>query len=161
MLPWPRLSPEGTRLLQQYFALPQSLFFIDILGLERVPLDLRAERFELQLHFDRPPPLPERVDTEQLKLHCTPVVNLFEVGAEPIARDPRMREYLLRATGVNPRHMEIYDVKSVIGMRAERRDRIQYTPFFDFAHAALPSDRQAYFTCGARSRRSTTASTRT
>ena len=42
------LAPEGTRLLQQYFALPQSLFFVDVLGLEQVPSELRSERFELQ-----------------------------------------------------------------------------------------------------------------
>jgi type VI secretion system protein ImpG len=146
VLPWPRLAPEGPRLLQQYFILPQSMFFVDLLGLERVPAELRSERFELCLELDRPPPLPERVETEQFQLHCTPVVNLFEASADPIGRDPRMREYLLRASGVNPRHMEVYDVKSVIGVRAERRDRVSYSPFFDYAHAALSADRQAYFT---------------
>ncbi len=146
VLPWPRLSPEGPRLLQEYFMLPQSMFFVELTGLDAVPAALRSERFELLFEFDRPPPLPERIDTEQLKLHCAPVVNLWSASAEPVALDPRMREHLLRASNVNPRHMDIYDVTQVVGVRAERRSRIQYTPFFDFEHAALARERQAYFT---------------
>lgn len=146
VVPWPRLSPEGPRLLQQYFTLPQSMFFLELTGLDRVPDELRTERFDLTFRFDRPPPLPERVDAEQLKLHCAPVVNLFAADADPIARDPRVREHLLRASSVNPRHMDVYEVRSVIGVKAERRGRAEYTPFFSFEHASLPRERQAYFT---------------
>lgn len=145
MLPWPRLAPTGPRVLQQYFTLPQSLFFVELRGLDAVPAEMRSERFDLFVHFERPPALPERVETEQLKLHCTPVVNLFDASGDPIARDARMHEYLLRAAGVSPRHMEIYEVTQVTGVRAQRRDRVHYSPFFDFAHASLPREQQSYF----------------
>ena len=143
MLPWPENAPEEMRLLQEYFTLPQKLLFVQLTGLDA--LDARpTDQFELQFRFRRPPPLPERVERDSFRLHCVPVVNRFEISADPITRDFRAHEYLIRAAGMNPRHAEICAVKSVIGMR-ERGGRVDYTPFFSFAHAQKSAEKQAYF----------------
>lgn len=144
MLPWPRFSPDGLRVLQEYFTLPARMLFVDVLGLEKAA-GAAAETFEIVFHFDRPPKLPERLDRELFRLHCVPVVNLFEASSDPIPRDLRTHEYLLRAGGVNPKHMEVYSVDRVVGLKAARKGRREYKPFYDFAHAALPKEEQAFY----------------
>lgn len=145
MLPWPELAPDGLRVMQEYFTLTQKLLFVDVRGLDRVPSEHATEQFVLKFHFDRPPKLPERLDKDNFRLHCAPVVNLFDVGADPIARDHRQHEYLLRASGVNPLHMEVYGVKSVTGLLANRRGRREYTAFYSYEHVQKPRSEQAFF----------------
>jgi type VI secretion system protein ImpG len=146
LLPWPERAPEGPRLLQEYFTLPQKLLFLRIEGLDRIPIAKASDRFELVFRFERPPELAERIDTGVFRLHCVPIINLFDTSADPIRQDDRLREHLLRASGVNPHHMEVYAIHSVVGVRGQGRKRVPYTAFFDFEHAALPPDQQAYYT---------------
>lgn len=146
LLPWPKHGHPGPRLLQEYFLLPEALLFADLHGLDRVPLEQAADRFDLLFHFAEPPPLAERVNAEQLRLNCVPAINLFDVSADPVALDPRTYEHLLRASTVNPRHMEIYDIHDVTGVRENRRDRVRYSRFVAFEHASKARDDQAYYT---------------
>jgi type VI secretion system protein ImpG len=135
LLPWPRLSPDGVRLLQEYFTLPQKLLFMEVKGLDRLDPEAGQDRFDLLFRFERPPKLPERIDRDMFRIHCVPVVNLFDVSADPIPFDARMHEYLVRAAGVNPLHAEVYTVNGVVGLRGSRGGRIEYGPYVDFAHA--------------------------
>ncbi len=144
MLPWPRFAPGGVRLLQEYFTLPSKFHFIDVRGLDAA--QSRAEdRFEIVFQFDRPPSLPARISKDLFKLHCTPVINLFAVDADPVKVDPAQHEYLLRASEIDPRHMEIYAVEKVTGLQSGRSDRREYKPFFDFVHAHNPDDLPSYY----------------
>jgi type VI secretion system protein ImpG len=145
MLPWPELAPDGLRVMQEYFTLTQKLLFVDVEGLDRVPAEHATDDFVLIFKFDRPPKLPERLDKDNFRLHCVPVVNLFDTTADPISRDPRQHEYLIRASGVNPLHMEVYQVGDVTGLLANRRGRRSYTPFYSFRHVLKPMGDQAFF----------------
>lgn len=146
LLPWPPRAPRGPRLLQEYFTLPQKLLFLDVRNLDRVPEAMITERFELVFRFQRPPRLQERFDERTFQLFCAPVINLFTAAADPIIRDERVQEHLLRASGVDPKHADIHEVTSVIGLRDNRRSRRTYQRFFDFAHTQAPRDEQAYYT---------------
>ena len=145
MLPWPDLAPDGLRVMQEYFTLTQKLLFIDIEGLDKVPAEHATDQFVLTFRFDRPPKLPERLDKDNFRLHCVPVVNLFDITADPVARDNREHEYLVRASGVNPLHMEVYEVQQVTGLLANRRGRRNYTPFYGFQHVMKKKGEQAFF----------------
>lgn len=147
MLPWPELAPDGLRVMQEYFTLTQKLLFIDVKGLDKIPAEHASDQFVLKFRFNRPPKLPERLDKDNFRLHCVPVVNLFDTSGDPIARDNRQHEYLLRASGVNPLHMEVYETKSVTGLLANRRGRRNYTPFYSFQHVMKPKGEQAFFFC--------------
>jgi type VI secretion system protein ImpG len=150
MIPWPKFAPGGYRLLQEYFTLPSKFYFFDIRGLDAFAS--RAEdRFEIVLQFERPPALPAQIDKNIVKLHCAPVINLFATDADPLKVDPNVNEYLLRASEIDPRHMEIYSLDRVTGLQAGRTDRKEYAPFFDFMHAIRVEDVPAYY----RARKST------
>jgi type VI secretion system protein ImpG len=134
LLPWPRLAHEGYRYLQEYFSLPSKFLFFDVLHLHRAAVT--ADRFELALKFERPPELMQRISAETFRLFCTPVINLFESSGEPVKRDPKIHEHLLRAAGVKPNHMEVYEVREVIGVRQGQARRRTYEPFVGYAHTA-------------------------
>lgn len=146
LLPWAEYAPDGLRLAQEYFTLSQKLLFVEISGLEVVQSEEVGEKFDLVLEFDRPPTLPERLDDDAIQLHCVPVVNLFEVSADPITRDVRVHEHLIRASGTNPLHMEVYSIDSVIGLSAQRQDRRNYSPFYHFSHLEKEAADRAFYT---------------
>lgn len=134
LLPWPMFSPHSARLLLEYVTLPSKFLFFDIVALDRAA-HLASSSFELVLRFSKPPPLPSRLPEHTLRLHCVPIVNLFEVSAEPLRVGVDERPTLLRAAGVDPSHMEVFSVRSVTGITpgAGRRD---YPPFHSFQQAS-------------------------
>ncbi len=133
MLPWPELAPPGYRYIQEYFTRPEKFLFFDLQGLDAI--ELQEDRFEIAMTFDRPPPLETRLDTENFRLHCTPVINLFEISGDPIRLNPLVHEHLMRAGGIDPRHAEVYGVESVIGVRQGQVERRTYPSFVSYRHA--------------------------
>ena len=131
LFPWPPLAVPGFRLVQEFFTLPQKYLFFELSGLEAVPP--AKDQLEVRFELDRPPPLPARVGRESVRLHCVPVINLFRCEGEPLRLEAPGQEHLLRAAGVNPLHMEVYSVDSVVGVRPGG-DRYVYSPFVDFRH---------------------------
>jgi type VI secretion system protein ImpG len=146
LLPWPPLAPDGLRLLQEYFTLEAKLLFVEVSGLAAIPPEEVGDTFEVVLEFNRPPALPERLDEDLFKLHCAPVINLFGVSADPVSRDLRVNEHLIRASGVDPHHMEVYSVDEVIGIGAQRGSRRQYHPFHSFSHLDEAATNRAFYT---------------
>ena len=144
LLPWPSYAPEGLRLLQEYFTLPQKLLFVDLRGLDAA-LDVAAERFEIAIQLERPPELPSRLARDGLRLHCAPVVNLFPCAAAPVREGAFSGESLLRAADLDPAHMEVHSVDEVVGLAQGRRGRRTYRPFVDYAHAAPGAQETAYY----------------
>ncbi len=99
MLPYPRRSFPGYRLLQEYFAFPEKYFFFDVSGLEEVwPLGFK-NRFELVFLLsafeasERRQMLEQGVNAKTFRVNSTPVVNLFAQTAEPILLTQRRYEY--------------------------------------------------------------------
>ncbi|MGH1345481.1 MAG: type VI secretion system baseplate subunit TssF [Nannocystales bacterium] len=143
MLPWPTLSQPGYRYLQEYFCNPSKFLYFDLERLDRAPLT--AERFEIAFEFERPPELNQRITAETFRLFTTPVINLFDVSAEPVKLDPKVHEHLLRASGTRHDHMEVYAVREVLGIRQGQSQRRTYEPFVGFAHTA-DSREGSYYT---------------
>ena len=143
VLPWPKFAPSGSRFVQEYFALPAKYLFFDVLGLDG--LEFPGDFIELSFVFERPPDLPSPIVDESFRLHCTPVVNLFDVSAEPVKLDPLVPDHQLRAAGVKPTHMEVYDVASVVGVRPGRGNRRNYSNFYSFAHTKPGNDFDGYY----------------
>jgi type VI secretion system protein ImpG len=133
LLPWPRLAPQGYRLLQEYFTLPQKLLFFEVKDLDAAR-DVAADRFEMAFQLDRPPELPIRLGKEILRTNCIPAVNLFSAAADPVSIRAPGEEHLLRAAELPPAHMEIHSVDTVVGMPEAPGQRIRYEPYSGFAH---------------------------
>jgi type VI secretion system protein ImpG len=130
LFPWPDFSPHSARVLVESFALPAKFFYFDLLALQ-LATQLAGPCFTLALGFSRPPPLPARLPERSLRLHCVPAVNLFHAGAEPLRAGLAERAQLLRAVGVDPAHMEVFSVQSVLGIARDSQRRA-YEPLHAF-----------------------------
>jgi type VI secretion system protein ImpG len=145
LLPWPKTAPDGFRLLQEYFTLPQKLLFFDVRGLDAAREEIQGEKFEIHFELERPPPLPARLGSDALRLHSVPVINLFQTTADPIIHRTLEDEHLVRPAGIDLGHAEIYSVDGVSGIRSGRPTRRVYRPFFDFSHAAEGNEEPAFY----------------
>jgi type VI secretion system protein ImpG len=85
---------------------------------------------------------------ENIRLFCTPIVNLFRKDAAPIRADHLATEYRVSPDAQHPRSVEVYSVDSVKSTEEGSGDRHDYHPFFSFTYGGGKSER--YFTSRTR-----------
>ena len=125
LLPFPRRSFIGYRLLQEYFAFPEKFFFVELGGLEQLAaagFGRSAEIIFLISPFersDRHQILEMGVSTQTFRLNCAPVVNLFTQTAEPIRMDETRTEYPVIPDARRRRGMEVFSIDQVLSSNAD------------------------------------------
>ena len=135
LLPSSRYSFSGYRLLQEYFCFRPKFWFVDLLGLDALALPAGTTDFAVRVHFDRPYPEAHAFKTENVRLFCTPIINLFETDAEPIRLTHRASEYRVVGDMQRAQSVTVYDVREVTGIEDATGRRHAYKPFFSFTHA--------------------------
>jgi type VI secretion system protein ImpG len=75
-----------------------------------------------------------RVTKENIRLHCVPVVNVFETTANPIRLTPGRERFIVRPAGLPPSHAEVYAITDVQGVLPGSSTRVTIPPFFGFSH---------------------------
>ncbi len=147
VLPYPVRSFVGYRLLQEYFAFKERFLFVDLANLGDAVRELEADNaIEVAVTFNRRLESPPLVATDNLRLHCVPIINLFAHSADPIRAEHDRTQYRVQPakTGVaDRRHLEVYSVDEVAGLsRAGGMTTREYEPFYSFQHAAAPDPRE-------------------
>jgi type VI secretion system protein ImpG len=133
LLPLGRHVFPGFRLLEEYYVMPSKFAFIDIGDVKRVvELDKEATRMTLGLRFERPFPPTMRITTQNVKLHCVPIVNVFESTAEPIRLVPSRERFVVRPAGIPPSHGEVYAINHVQAILRGSTNRVTIPPFYEF-----------------------------
>src|SRR5579864_5963891 len=140
MLPYPRRSFVGYRLLQEYFAIPEKFLFVDITGLEQAWGAGFKNSAELIFLFssagdeDRRQRLEIGISPKTFRLGCTPAINLFPQTAEPILLDQRKYEYPVIPDIRRPNATEVFSVEEVGSIDASTRQIVTYRPFYSYRH---------------------------
>lgn len=131
---WPKggSSFSGYQLLLEYFSFRQKFMFVELRGLERIGLTPGAAWFDIDMVLDEGWPSDMPFDSENFRLHCAPVINLFTLEADPLTLNPLENEYLLRPLRVQDGHTEIYSVDTLHG--AVKNGKHPYVPFTSFRH---------------------------
>jgi type VI secretion system protein ImpG len=151
ILPYPRRSFAGYRLLQEYFAFPEKFFFVDVTGLDQVcaagykngaELLFVVSRFEGDQRRQR---LETGISANTFRLGCSPVVNLFPQTAEPILLDQRKYEYPVIPDLRRPLAMEVFSIDQVSSLKFQDREITEYEPFYSFRHSASSRRKQQTF----------------
>jgi len=138
ILPTPRRSFAGYRLLQEYFSLPERFLFIELTGLE----PLLAFENEVEILFligqfernDRYQPLELGVSAKTFRMNCSPIVNLFPQTAEPVLLDQTRYEYPVVPDLRRRGSMEVYSINRVYSSNPDTREIIDYEPFYSLRH---------------------------
>jgi type VI secretion system protein ImpG len=135
LLVYPRSAALGYRLLHEYFAFPEKFHFVDVIGLDCLRAAGEARSFELLLLLPEPVEgLDGKLRPDNLKLGCTPAVNLFHQDTSPIRLDHHRVEYPIVPDHRAPYSFEVHTVEDVVatvpGVSGERRFR----PFYAIHH---------------------------
>lgn len=152
LLPFSPRSHPAYRLLIEYFAFPEKFGFFDIdvaaltkklsPGQKKITLHLAIAGLR---HDSRSSRLLRSLSADNLRLHCTPIVNLFEQHGEPIAVTHTKYEYPVLAHPTIPRNFEIYSIDSV-RYRVPRSGGVtEVRPFYSLHHGEAVDAQQRYW----------------
>ena len=147
MLPYPRRSFEGYRLLQEYFAFPEKYLFFDISGLDQAWM--RGIKDQAEIVFlispfelsDRRQNLELGVNAKTFKINCCPIINLFKKTADPISLNQRKYEYQVIPDVTRPQATEVFSVEEVISIDTEKNKTTKFEPFYSFRHSSTTAEK--------------------
>jgi len=139
LIPYPLNTFRGYRYLQEYFSFQDKFLFVDLGGLEvlrSLPEDSLKQVRGLELRFDIRKSGIQRLrpTLDNVKLYCTPIVNLFKHDALPIRLDGKQDEYLLLPAEYDLENCGVFSVDSVTGWAPGGVGYQDYVPFESFEH---------------------------
>src|SRR5438270_2188873 len=151
ILPYPRRSFSGYRLLQEYFTFPEKFFFFDLGGLDKLsasgfknPVELifLMSRFE---KGDRQQMLEVGLSPSTFRLNCTPIVNLFAQPAEPILLEQTKPEYHVKPDVRRAFTTEVFSIDRVVSSNPHSPEVVTYEPFYAFRHSIGREKKQTFW----------------
>lgn len=151
LIDWPARSHPAYRLLTEFFAFPDKFGFFD---LDLAALPVMASR-RVRLHFvlagipaDSPAArLLGGLGTDNLRLGCTPVVNLFRQQGEPIRVSHSAVSYPVLADARRPYAYEVHAIESVRRIRhtPQGEQVTEFRPFYSLRHGERPEAGEHYW----------------
>ncbi|CAM6431920.1 Protein ImpG/VasA [Citrobacter sedlakii] len=97
---------SGYQLLLEYFTFREKFMSVMLSGLEKVDFPEGLTWFEIDVVLDKQWPHTFTLSEKHIRLHCTPVINLFPLESDPLCLDSLQTEYLLRPKRVQDGHTE-------------------------------------------------------
>jgi len=133
---WPKADNAfgGYQLLLEYFTFPEKFMFVDLLGLDMQAIPGTAQYFDVEVVLEKPYPNDMRFSAENVRLFCTPIINLFKLEAAPITVTQFETEYRVRTAEQRSDHIDVYSVDMVQGIESGSNERFEYAPFSAFRH---------------------------
>ena len=155
VLPYPRHSFLGYRLLQEYFSFPEKFFFLDLEGLHALSTGFSdvAEIIFCIAPFrrrDRQQSLEVGVSERTFRLGCSPIVNLFSQTAEPILLSHTRYEYPIVPDISHPEALEVFSVDEVVSVDPRSPEPTVFSPFYSHRYGAPRDKKQALWHMTAR-----------
>ena len=141
VLPYPRRSFMGYRLIQEYFAFPEKYFFMNLKGLselQRAGMTSKAELLFMISPFEqdgRHQRLEVAVNERPYVWAARPSSICFSQVAEPILVDQTRYQYPMVPDARRRQTMEIYSVDEVVSTDAETHETVTYHPLYSERHA--------------------------
>lgn len=139
LIPYPPNTFTGYRHLQEYFIFPDKYLFVDVTGLDalrRLPNEVIKRICGVTLRFElhNQPSQLQHLTRDNVKLYCTPIVNLFTHDAVPIRLDGKQDEYLLIPGEYARGNAGVFSVDRVTGWRPGGQGYRAFVPFESFEH---------------------------
>jgi type VI secretion system protein ImpG len=137
----------GYRLLTEFFAFPEKFLFVDFTGLSP-QLFAQAgagNRLDLYVYLNETSQDLERnVSRETFQLGCTPLVNLFQVRAEPISLKQNLYEYRVVPDARRPKSHEIFSIDRVVAT-SPHDEELVFSPLYSTHHGDSADARRAFW----------------
>jgi type VI secretion system protein ImpG len=151
MLPYPRRSFIGYRILQEYFAFPEKFFFLELSGIEQLAAAGFGPRAEVILlispfeRSDRQQMLELGINAKTFRLNCSPIINLFPHSAEPIHLDQTRSEYPVMPDIRRKNAMEVFSVDDVLSSNPHSQEIVHFDPLYSYRHTMREEGQKAFW----------------
>lgn len=145
LLPYPRNSFIGYRLLTEYFTFPEKFQFVDITQIEgRIPGSYQKN---LNIYFylsESDLELEHNISKNNFMLGCSPAVNIYTTTAEPISLTHKEHRYPVIADHSKKYETEVYAIKNV---QVVNKDGLfmEGRPFYGASHSGKDSNSAIYW----------------
>lgn len=120
--------------LLEYFSFPEKFHFVDLCGFNTASVPSGETRMEFEIVIDGRMAGDVTFDADNIRLFCTPVINLFEVDAQAIRPNAHDRDYPVRPPVSAGDHVEPYDALSVVAADPRHAMQFEYQSFKEFRH---------------------------
>lgn len=125
----------GHRLVQEYFCFPDKFMFADLAGLEGKVLAGCGKEMEILILLDKLPlDLESKLGVENLKLGCTPTVNLFPHTADPMMLDHTLSEIRVVPDSHHAQGYEVHSIQKVETVDPSDGKVHDFRPFYALRH---------------------------
>ncbi len=130
LVPLPAESFLGQRLLLEFMSCREKFWFVDLGGWPQMAQAGFGKKVEVVCFLNRlENNLEQGVSAQTFLAGCTPVINLFDKSAEPLALTQRTFEYRVVPSRTQPMGMEVMSVDSVTALDPGR-GHIDMEPFY-------------------------------
>ena len=111
---FPGISYDGARPLVEFLSFPDKFLFFELHGLASILPQLSGSDLEINIYLrSSKDTMPRRLMPGAVRLHCTPVINLFERATSPIELKTRSDRLPLVVDSEFPKAFEIHAVNQV------------------------------------------------
>jgi type VI secretion system protein ImpG len=131
LLPTPKRSFDGYRLLQEYFGMPERFHFVDLSGLSAALKKSTNREVDIYLMLrDGMQDMAASVTPEAFTLYATPAINLFEKRCDRVLLTTADVEHHIVPDRTAPLDFEVYAVKSVRGISEKGNKDVDFRAFY-------------------------------
>ncbi|MCA8093808.1 type VI secretion system baseplate subunit TssF [Burkholderia anthina] len=126
------LDSEQTML--EYFTFPEKFHFVDMCGFDAASVPPGETRIEFEIVIRDRLPGDVTFGADNIRLFCTPVINLFELDAQAIRPNGHERDYPVLPPASAGEHVEPYDALSVVATDPSTANQYAYQSIREFRH---------------------------
>ncbi len=131
LLPKPRQSFDGYRLLQEYFAMPERYHFVELNGLSAgLARCVDADMDIYILLRDGLPEIAAGITPDAFSLNCVPAINLFSKRCDRVQITSRATEHHVLPDRTAGADYEVFAIDKVTGISGDGEDDMPFRPFF-------------------------------
>ncbi|MBX8606583.1 type VI secretion system baseplate subunit TssF [Pseudomonas cichorii] len=139
LVPYPLNTFRGYRYLQEYFVFKEKYLFVDVFGIDVInslapEIMEKVRGVELSFEIVKSDIQRLRPTLQNIRLYCTPVVNLFKQDALPIRLEGTQDEYRVLAGEQDSRTCGIFSVDKVTGWQPGGLGYQEFVLFESFEH---------------------------
>jgi type VI secretion system protein ImpG len=131
LLPTPKRSFDGYRLLQEYFAMPERYHFVDLVGINAAIKKAKGNEVDIYILLrDGMPELAAAITPEAFTLHASPAINLFEKRCDRVLVSNSQVEHHVVPDRTAPMDFEVFSLQNVVGISERGEADVQFRPFY-------------------------------
>lgn len=146
LLPYENRSFQGYRLLHEYSVFPRRYMFADIMDLRDAIKRCNSNQIDIIVLLKKSQTeLEGAVTKDNLKLFCTPAINLFKKHLDRIPVSQKQSEYHVIPDRMRPEDFEIFQIKAMHGYGSGSEQIEEFTPFYQTKNT-LGSRKSGYYT---------------